>query len=284
MVAAKIACMNHENHKLHIKSLIKRFALALVAFGSLCSAHAAQVSLLWDSSDSSVAGYKLYYGTQTGNYTDSVSITTGTATTVQGLSKGVTYYFVVKAFNQAGVESLPSNEAVFQVPANAAPVVNLDGPADDGNFHSPASVTLSATASDTDGAVAKVEFYVGSNKVGEATSAPYQVSVSATQAGDYGFSAVAYDNDGATSQAASAFHVRKLAVASTKRNTNGTFELTVNGAAGRQVRIMASEDLVRWTPIETVTNTTGSFAFTDTDAASYSQRFYKIESVDSTNP
>ena len=57
-----------------------------------------------------LAGYKVHYGTSSGVYTQSIDI--GMVTTYQatGLAGGFTYYFVVTAYNQAGVESEPSNE------------------------------------------------------------------------------------------------------------------------------------------------------------------------------
>jgi hypothetical protein len=278
MVTAKIKCMNHENHTFHIKSLLKRFVRAAFALGSLCSAHAAQqVSLAWDASpEPNIAGYRLRYGTQSGTYTETMTINSGTTASVEGLTSGATYYFVVTAYDQAGLESLPSNEAIFQTIGNIAPSVTLTGPANGGSFHTPASVTLNATASDSDGSVTKVEFYVGAQKVGEATSAPYSVNVNATLVGDYNVSAVAYDNLGATAQALGSFQVSKLAVSTTRRNTNGTFELTINGAPGHTNRIWVSNDLQTWTVLQDVTNTTGTLVFTDTEAANHSQRFYKI--------
>jgi hypothetical protein len=276
MVSAKTKCMNHENHIHYTKALLKRFLQAALALGAVASAHAVQVNLGWDASPGTdVAGYHLKYGTETQTYTQTVTVTSGTTATVSGLSGGVTYYFVVTAFNQDGIDSDPSNEAVFQT-TNAAPTVSLNGAANGGSFHAPATVTLSATASDTDGSVTKVEFYVGAQKVGESTTAPYTVNVSAAVAGDYNFTAVAFDNSGASAQAAGAFQVRQLAVASTKRNANGTFELTINGAAGHTAHIWVSEDLKTWTLLQDVSNTNGSVVFTDTDAANYSQRFYKI--------
>jgi hypothetical protein len=59
-----------------------------------------------------LAGYRIRYGTQSGNYTSVVNLDNpGLATyVVAGLAAG-TYYFVISAYNQNGAESQLSNEA-----------------------------------------------------------------------------------------------------------------------------------------------------------------------------
>lgn len=59
-----------------------------------------------------LAGFKVHYGTSTGNYTHTINIARPAATsyTVTGLPLGATYYFVVTAYNSAGAESAPSGE------------------------------------------------------------------------------------------------------------------------------------------------------------------------------
>ena len=57
-----------------------------------------------------LAGYKVYYGTASGSYSQSIDVGKVTTYEVTNLPNGFTYYFVVTAYNQAGVESGPSNE------------------------------------------------------------------------------------------------------------------------------------------------------------------------------
>jgi len=59
-----------------------------------------------------LAGYRLRFGAQSGNYTNVINIANpGLATYVLGgLAKG-TYYVVISAYNQSGIESQYSNEA-----------------------------------------------------------------------------------------------------------------------------------------------------------------------------
>ena len=56
----------------------------------------------------------------------------------------------------------------------------------------------------------------------------------------------------------------------------GQFVMTVSGLIGRTYEIEATQDLVTWTGIGTVTlDASGSSDFTDTNTASFPQRFYR---------
>lgn len=79
---------------------------------------------------------------------------------------------------------------------NLAPTVALTAPVANASFVAPAAVALSATADDSDGAVAKVEFFNGSTLVGTATQAPYTLTWNAVAAGTYAITAVATDDLG----------------------------------------------------------------------------------------
>lgn len=80
--------------------------LFIMTFVSIVSA--AGVTLAWDGSSGEVSGYRIYYGTSAGHYTQNVELGNVTQHTLSGLSEGVTYFFVVRAFNSAG-ESGNSN-------------------------------------------------------------------------------------------------------------------------------------------------------------------------------
>ena len=108
-----------------ITCLILFIVLVLSPFDS-----AAQIKLAWDSPppDSNVVGYKVYYGTASGTYKPPIDLRYVTTTyTVQHLSKGVTYYFAVTAYNQYG-ESDFSNEASGMVIETVGTPNVLTGP------------------------------------------------------------------------------------------------------------------------------------------------------------
>ena len=68
-------------------------------------------SLTWNpSTDTSLAGYNLYTGTQSGVYGPPVSVGLNTSYTAGNLTGGKTYYFSVTAVNSTGTESARSNE------------------------------------------------------------------------------------------------------------------------------------------------------------------------------
>lgn len=83
-------------------------------------------------------------------------------------------------------------------PTNQAPTVSITSPANGSKFTAPASITISASASDADGSIARVEFYNGNTKLGEDQSSPYSYNWSNVAAGSYTLTAKAYDNSGAS--------------------------------------------------------------------------------------
>ena len=74
------------------------------------------VTLAWDSSvpATDVAGYTIYYGVSSRNYTNLVDVGLATTGAVSNLVAGRTYYFAVTASSSAGLESDYSSEVVWQ--------------------------------------------------------------------------------------------------------------------------------------------------------------------------
>jgi hypothetical protein len=56
------------------------------------------------------------------------------------------------------------------------------------------------------------------------------------------------------------------------------FNFQVSVPAGYTYVVQASTDLVNWSPIATNTAVSASDVFTDTDAANYPNRFYRVSS------
>ena len=87
----------------------------------LLTPDAKSVTLAWDvDSDPTVVGYRLYYGTSSGSYTQNTDAGNGTTVTVTNLVLGHTYFFVVRAYNALGLESPPSNEVFFNTSTGAS--------------------------------------------------------------------------------------------------------------------------------------------------------------------
>jgi hypothetical protein len=89
--------------------------------------------------------------------------------------------------------------------SGSAPTVSLIRPAEDAAFLAPATIGLTADAFDSDGSIARVEFYAGATLLDTRSSPPYAFSWSNVPAGAYLITAHAVDNTGqsATSAAVS---------------------------------------------------------------------------------
>jgi regulation of enolase protein 1 (concanavalin A-like superfamily) len=82
--------------------------------------------------------------------------------------------------------------------ANQPPNVSLTSPTSGAKFNTGATIGLAASASDSDGTIASVAFYSGSTLLSRDTTAPYAYSWGSVAAGTHSLTAVATDNDGAT--------------------------------------------------------------------------------------
>ncbi|WP_203219197.1 Ig-like domain-containing protein [Pseudoalteromonas sp. S16_S37] len=126
-----------------------------------------------------------------------------------------------------------------QCGGNQAPNVVLTSPADGAVLPANDSAVFSADASDSDGQVTRVEFFLDSQSIGIASQVPYKITWQ-TVAGQYSVSAVATDDKGATKTSALA----QLTVRDGMENLPPTVELLspTNNAQfkkGETVRISA---------------------------------------------
>jgi len=110
---------------------------------------------------------------------------------------------------------------------NAPPTVTLLTPANGATTPLGGSFNLTASASD-DGSVAKVEYYAGVVKIGQATASPYTFGWTPSAAGSYVLTAVATDNLGLTAPSNNAATVTVTAVA----GTTVVLQRGLNGYAG----------------------------------------------------
>lgn len=85
----------------------------------------ASINLAWDSNpEPNIAGYKVYYGIASQLYSETQDAGNETATTVEGLMIGTTYYFAVSAYDSDAFESSLSAE-VSQI-AGASPTPTIE--------------------------------------------------------------------------------------------------------------------------------------------------------------
>jgi fibronectin type 3 domain-containing protein len=77
------------------------------------------VILTWDPNpEPDIAGYRLRYGTSSGAYAQTLDVANTTTTTLTNLDRNTAYFMVVSAYNTAGLEGPPSDEATV-LPNNA---------------------------------------------------------------------------------------------------------------------------------------------------------------------
>jgi hypothetical protein len=122
--------------------------------------------------------------------------------TLLNVQPGAAGNYFVRVANTFG--AVTSSVAVLQVllGTNLPPTVALTSPVAGSTFVAPATILLSASASDPGGAVTSVEFFEGTNHIAGDTTAPYSVIWSNVPPGVYTLTAVAIDNSNAVTVSA----------------------------------------------------------------------------------
>jgi hypothetical protein len=108
---------------------------------------------------------------QSGNYTVTVNNQTGTAT------------------------SAPAVLTVLSLIAGL-PVVTITSPTNGAKFPAGANVLIAANASESNGVITRVEFFLGTNSIGDSTNSPFQITLANAAASNYLVTARASDDQG----------------------------------------------------------------------------------------
>jgi fibronectin type III domain protein len=93
--------------------ILTGFLILLISFVSqMQGAHT--ITLAWDPIlQNDLAGYRVHWGTASGDYTHETDVGSTTRAVVSNLTDGTTNFFAVTAYDIAGLESLPSNEVSY---------------------------------------------------------------------------------------------------------------------------------------------------------------------------
>ncbi|MGV3773676.1 MAG: Ig-like domain-containing protein [Verrucomicrobiales bacterium] len=166
--------------------------------------------------------------------------------------------------NEGSVSS--SSPIIISVknPQNSLPSVALSSPSANAEFAAPASITLVANASDTDGRVNVVRFYAGNTLIGQSSAAPYQFNWQNVPAGEYDVNAEAEDNLGGIATSAlvrlkvntSTIEAPKIEMAGRIRNS---IQLTISTQESVTYLVQASNSLTNpnWETVATLTGNGG---------------------------
>ena len=165
------------------------------------------------------------------------------------------------------------------VKANEPPAVTLTAPETGQSFAAPANITISAGATDSDGAIARVDFYQGATLIGTATSTPYALSWNNVPIGAYSLTAKATDDKSATTTSAAHTIIVKANKAPTvaltapeaEKNFAAPANITINAGATDSDGTIARVDFYRGaTLIGTTTSTPYAISWNNVPIGTYS--------------
>lgn len=151
-------------------------------------------------------------GVEVGTISGSASLlivtfnTAATPAAAQAVLRNVTYLSLVGRSTPRTVRvtlsdgdggtSAESDLGVTATAGNLKPLVQVTSPAAGALFTAPATVAITADASDPDGTIARVDFYRGSKKISSDTLPPYEATWTNAPAGTHYLRARAVDNSG----------------------------------------------------------------------------------------
>lgn len=129
------------------------------------------------------------------------------------------YSLEAKAYDNLGATSTSVVNVSVATVSNVLPTVNIISPITGSSYTAPATVTVTASANDADGTIAKVEFRNNGILISTDLTAPFSFDLVNLAVGTYSIEAKAFDNLGATA--------------------NSTISIQVNAPVG-------SRELVPW--------------------------------------
>ncbi len=135
---------------------------------------------------------------------------------------------------------------VYGAGGNSSPNVSITAPANNASFIAPASINITADASDPGGSITQVQFYNGTNLLSTDTSSPYSYNWTNVPVGNYSLTTKATDNDGSSTTSAA------ITVTVTTGTTNTNLALnklaTASSVLGGNVAASAVDGVItsRW--------------------------------------
>jgi cellulose 1,4-beta-cellobiosidase len=133
---------------------------------------------------------------------------------------------------------------------NGTPAVAITSPASGASFTAPATIPITATASESGGTISKVEFFNGAILLGTATTSPYTFNWTAVPAGTYSLTAEAFDASNVTATSSAVAITVNVATTpsvvaspaslSVAQGGTGTFGVSLSTAPTANVTVMVA--------------------------------------------
>lgn len=161
---------------------------------------------------------------------------------------------------------------------NVLPTVTITNPVNNATFTAPATFAVQASASDSDGSISQVQFFIGANVLGVDTTSPYSATANSVAAGNYTLSAIATDNSGGKATNSITIVVRPApdAVTLDAALSADLFTFSFLSQTGYVYSVSNTVDFSNnaWQLLQTTNGTGGTITITDNK--NNSQRFYKV--------
>ena len=185
------------------------------------------------SSPNNTGGNTAIDGNAVGNF----SLITGTYVPAAPIAAGSTFYLRWYDINDSNISDdyLAIDDLSITLPIGQPPTASLTAPATSSVHYVGGTINLTATASDGDGTISKVEFYQGTTKLGEDSTAPYAYDWTGYAVGSYSLTAKAIDNNN-TITTSTAVSVTVFATPSSGTLTRSPY---LNSASHNQI-------VIRW--------------------------------------
>jgi subtilisin-like proprotein convertase family protein len=192
-----------------------------------------------------------------------------------------THTLTAVATDNFGATTTSSAVTVSVIGADLPPTIAITSPANGSVFSAPATISIQASAADSDGTVSQVQFFNGTNLLGVLTASPYVLTVTNLAAGNYTLVAVAIDNLNSTTTYAVSITVTNPATASvTLRGVtlaNGLFTFTFSTQTGYTYAVQSAPalDPSRWVTFTNIQGN-GSVAQIIDSGFTNSTRYYRV--------
>jgi N-acetylneuraminic acid mutarotase len=172
-----------------------------------------------------------------------------------------------------------STSAVVALTANILPNVAAAAPLNGSQVAANEPIPLNASATDTDGSIAQVQFLINGSPLGADTTAPFQLNWTNAPLGFHTLTMVATDNLGMSRTSAPVSLEAVLRPQVTSSWASNRIWVHVTGAeTGRTYVVQMSSNLVNWVPFKTNVAVDGTFSINDpAGSALQPQRFYRAD-------